>query len=174
MKTLIIAASLLAATFSNVAMAGSNVSVSIGQPGFYGRIDIGDAPAPAVVYAEPVIVERAPRYVEAPPIYLRVPVGHQHNWKRYCRNYGACGQRVLFVQDNWYRNDFAPRYHREHGNPHRERVIVERREIHYDRDRRDDRHFDRHDDRRDDRHDDHGRGDDRGHGNGHGHGHDRD
>jgi len=34
------------------------VSVSVGQPGFYGRIDIGDFPQPQLVYAEPVIVQR--------------------------------------------------------------------------------------------------------------------
>jgi hypothetical protein len=174
MKTLLIAASLLAATFSNVATAGTNVSVSIGQPGFYGRIDLGGAPPPAVVYAEPVIVERAPRYMDAPPIYLRVPVVQQRSWKRYCRNYGACGQRVLFVQDSWYRNDFAPRYHREHGNPHRERVIVERRDVRGDHDRHDNRHDDRRNEHNNDRHDDRGNGRGNGNGNGNGHGHGRD
>ena len=48
MKAKLIAASLLALSAS--AFAGStNVSVSIGQPGFYGRIDIGDYPQPQVI-----------------------------------------------------------------------------------------------------------------------------
>ena len=36
----------------------SDVSASIGisQPGFYGQINIGDFPRPAVIYAEPVWV----------------------------------------------------------------------------------------------------------------------
>jgi len=33
------------------------ISISLGQPGFYGQIDIGDYPPPRLVYAEPVIVE---------------------------------------------------------------------------------------------------------------------
>jgi hypothetical protein len=147
MKTLILAASLLALT--STAMASDvGVSVNIGQPGFYGQIDIGRLPQPPVVYAQPVIVERPVRYVEQRPIYLRVPPGHAKHWSKHCREYNACGQRVLFVQDSWYANEYAPRYREQHGD-------------HHDRD---DRH------NRDDRGD---RGDrhDHGHGNGHGHGH---
>ena len=47
MKQLIIGAALLAAALP--AMAQTGVSVSIGQPGFYGRIDIGDFARPQVV-----------------------------------------------------------------------------------------------------------------------------
>ena len=57
MKTLILAAVLLSAATAAVAQ----VSVTIGQPGFYGRIDIGDYPAPQLIYAQPVIVQR-PHY----------------------------------------------------------------------------------------------------------------
>ena len=71
MKTLILAAVLLSAGTAAVAQ----VSVTIGQPGFYGRIDIGDYPAPQLIYAQPVIVQR-PQYYSAAPIYLRVPPGH--------------------------------------------------------------------------------------------------
>ena len=70
MKTLILAAVLLSAATAAVAQVG--VSVSIGQPGFYGRIDVGDYPAPQLIYAQPVIVQR-PQYYSARPIYLRVP-----------------------------------------------------------------------------------------------------
>jgi len=30
------------------------VSVSVGQPGFYGRIDIGSAPRPELIYSQPL------------------------------------------------------------------------------------------------------------------------
>jgi hypothetical protein len=84
------------------------VSINIGQPGFYGRIDIGDYPQPQVIYRQPVLVERPVRYVEAAPIYLRVPPGHAKHWSKHCRAYNhACGQRVYFVQDNWYNNDLC-------------------------------------------------------------------
>jgi len=94
------------------------VSISIGQPGFYGRIDIGGYPPPAVIYAEPLIIESVP--VVGPPIYLRVPPGHAKNWGRYCHKYHACAQRVYFVRDDWYTREYVPRYRERHGHPHDE------------------------------------------------------
>jgi hypothetical protein len=111
------------------------VSIQVGQPGFYGRIDIGGAPAPRVVYAEPVWVQRGPVRVE--PIYLRVPPGHQKNWAKHCRRYDACGVPVYFVHEDWYRDRY------EHRRDERE-------------ERRDDRRDERRDERGDERHD-HGR-----------------
>ncbi|MES2114655.1 MAG: hypothetical protein V4578_05860, partial [Pseudomonadota bacterium] len=88
MKSLILAASLLA--LSSTAMATDvGVSISVGEPGFYGRIDLGNYPQPQVLYREPVIVERTTRYVEAAPIYLRVPPGHAKHWDKHCREYNA-------------------------------------------------------------------------------------
>lgn len=93
------------------------VHISVGQPGFYGQIDIGGYPPPALVYREPVVVERT--YVTGPPMYLHVPPGHAKNWRRYCGRYDACGHRVYFVQDDWYNREYVPRYQERHGNPHR-------------------------------------------------------
>ncbi|UUZ54881.1 hypothetical protein LP419_02460 [Massilia sp. H-1] len=42
------------------ANAEVGVSINIGQPGFYGQIELGDFRAPPVVYAEPIIIERSP------------------------------------------------------------------------------------------------------------------
>ncbi len=165
MKALILCAALASASIP--ALAQTNVSISVGQPGFYGRIDLGDPGyygPPPVYMAQPIIVERH-RRAYAEPVYLRVPPGHRKNWSKHCRKYGACGQPVLFVQDRWYSDVYVPRYHERHGGG---------------RDRWDDRGHgrDRHDDRGHgrDRHDDrgHGRDHDRGHGNGHGRGHGRD
>lgn len=106
---------LIAATFSIPALAVDvGVSVSIGQPGFYGRIDIGDYPypQPQVIYRKPRIIERV--YVDREPIYMRVPPGHAKNWHKYCHQYGACGEQVYFVQDNWYYHEYAPRYQEQH------------------------------------------------------------
>ena len=165
MKTFVFAASLLAlastamtaATTATAADVG--VSITVGQPGFYGRIDLGDFGQPRVVYAEPLIINRPLRYVEQQPIYLRVPPGHAKNWSKHCGRYNACGQRVLFVDDNWYQNDFSPRYREQHAR------MDNRQEQ-----RRDDRRDDRGEDQRDDRHDNRGNG----HGNGHGKGHGKD
>ena len=111
MKTLIIAAAIFAAAFP--AMAQTSVSINVGQPGFYGRIELGNYAPPPVYYTQPVIVEREVRYV-ARPVYLRVPEGHRKHWNKHCRKYGACGQQVFFVQDGWYNNTYAPRYREQH------------------------------------------------------------
>ena len=41
---------------SALAATDVGVSVSVNQPGFYGRIDLGNQPPPMVIYAEPVII----------------------------------------------------------------------------------------------------------------------
>jgi len=68
-----------------------------------------------VIYAQPLIIEQRPMTVMREPIYLRVPPGHEKHWDRYCHSYGACGQPVYFVQDRWYREEYAPRYYGESG-----------------------------------------------------------
>jgi len=83
------------------------VSVSIGQPGFYGRIDIGNMPQPPqVMVAQPIWVQRAPGRV-VQPIYLRVPPGHQKNWAKHCGRYDACGVPVYFVKEDWYARQYG-------------------------------------------------------------------
>ncbi|WP_343622623.1 hypothetical protein [Roseateles puraquae] len=80
------------------------VSIQVGQPGFYGRIDIGNAPPP-VVLAEPVWVQRRP--VQVAPVYMRIPPGHQKNWAKHCARYDACGVPVYFVREDWYQSRYA-------------------------------------------------------------------
>jgi len=94
---------------------GTDVSASIGisQPGFYGQINIGDFPRPAVIYAQPVWVQRPPRVVQVQPIYLRVPPGHEKHWSKHCGKYGACGQPVYFVREDWYQTQYVPRYQQQ-------------------------------------------------------------
>ena len=110
-------AALLAVTVSAPALAADvGVSVSIGQPGFYGRIDIGNAyPAPALIYPQPVIIQQTPVAMVQQPIYLHVPPGHAKKWDKHCYRYNACGQRVYFVQDGWYNNTYVPAYQERHG-----------------------------------------------------------
>jgi hypothetical protein len=94
------------------------VSVQIGQPGFYGRIDIGDAyPQPQLVYPRPVVIQPMVG-VMAQPMYLRVPPGHAKNWGKHCGKYNACGHNVYFVQDSWYNNVYVPEYEHKHGKGH--------------------------------------------------------
>jgi len=150
MKKILIAASLFAIS---AAASAQNVSISVGQPGFYGHIDIGNMAPPPVIYTQPVIIQRPVRVVEA-PLYLRVPPGHEKKWAKHCGAYNACGRQVYFVRDDWYRNDYAPRFREGHYEGHHEG----RHEEHGGRDRDDDRD----------------RGHGHGHGKGHGKGHDKD
>lgn len=96
------------------------VSISIGQPGFYGHIDIGGFPVPQLVEPRPVIIEHGVR-VDRPPIYLRVPARHRKHWKKYCHRYNACGERVLFVKDSWYNDVYVPHYKEKHSKRRVER-----------------------------------------------------
>ena len=100
----------LAAASTPLLATGVAVSVAIGDPGYYGRIDIGTLPPPVLVYPEPIQVRPAPIGVVAAPIYLRVPPGHAKRWRRHCAEYGACGQPVYFVQDRWYSDVYVAHY----------------------------------------------------------------
>ena len=145
-------ATMLVAAAIGPAAAETRIGVSIGinQPGVYGRINIGDMPPPALVYAQPVIIAPPQVVYERRPIYLYVPAVHQQDWRRYCGRYAACGQPVYFVRDQWVRE----RYQQEHPgwDRGRHRGWDQQRD-----DRRDDRRADRRDDRRDDRGRGHGR-----------------
>jgi hypothetical protein len=119
MKRLLFAATLAVATIPAHA-ADVGVSVSIGQPGFYGQIDIGGGyPPPRVLYREPRVIERVPMYRQ--PIYLRVPPGHARNWSRHCSEYNACDERVYFVSNNWYQNEYVPHYQEHHRDSYDKR-----------------------------------------------------
>jgi len=102
---------ILLTMLSSEAFSGVGVSISIGEPGFYGRLDIGHFPQPRLIYAEPMVARRVTTWY--PPIYLRVPPAHHKHWYQHCAAYNACGRPVYFVDDVWYRDVYAPRY-REH------------------------------------------------------------
>ncbi|RZI56802.1 MAG: hypothetical protein EOP37_22915 [Rubrivivax sp.] len=113
MKKMVFSSALAIAALAPMASQAADVgvSVSIGEPGFYGQIDIGNV-RPQVVYERPVLVQRVP--APQPAVYLMVPPGHQKNWSRYCGRYNACGRPVYFVKETWYRDVYAPQYRREH------------------------------------------------------------
>lgn len=123
MKQLLFSAALAASTLATAvsaenALAEVGVSVTVGQPGFYGRIDIGNAPRPAVIYAQPVIIHQPPTRIVQQPIYLRVPPGHAKHWGKHCNKYNACGHPVYFVQEKWYEDTYGSRHHASHGKGH--------------------------------------------------------
>jgi hypothetical protein len=109
MKRIVLSALLSALTLPALA-TDVGVSISVGQPGFYGRLDIGSYPPPVLVYPRPIVVVAVPVGAVRQPLYLRVPPGHQKNWRRYCSRYEACGYPVYFVQDGWYQRVYVPQY----------------------------------------------------------------
>jgi hypothetical protein len=147
MKPLLFASALAIATAASplpVLAAEVGVSVSIGQPGFYGHLNLGGYPPPQLVYPRPMNIR--PVVVNRPPIYLNVPPGQARNWWRHCGVYNACNERVYFVRNDWYNREYVPRYQEYHRD---------RRNDHWDR--RND-HRDNRDDRRHDYRNDHDRG----------------
>ena len=153
MKNILCALALLAAAVTVRAIAADvGVSVQVGEPGFYGRIDIGNFPTPQVIYREPVVIQPVPVGMERPPIYLRVPPGEAENWSKHCHKYNACDQPVYFVHDRWYNAEYMARYHENAGWHQAE---------HHGRDRGE-YHDERHSENR-------GEGHDHGHGNAWGH-----
>ena len=121
MKRFFLAAGIAAATAPAIA-ADVGVSVTIGQPGFYGRIDIGTFPQPVVIYPQPIVIHPVVGPVPQ-PIYLRVPPGHARDWRKHCAKYQACGQPVYFVQETWYQDVYLPHYrdHDDYRGEHRGR-----------------------------------------------------
>ena len=144
MKRILVAAA-LGALAHGVMAADVGVSINIGDPNFYGRLDIGNVPRPALLYPQPMMIQPVPRGVVREPLYLRVPPGHAKNWGKHCARYNACGYPVYFVQDRWYNDVYAPRY--RSGPEYRHEPDFRPRERHEDRrDRRDER-WDRRDER---------------------------
>lgn len=124
-RSALLLASLLAAGIGLAQAQGVSVNAVItGQvvPGVYGRVVIGNAPPPPVVYQQPMFVEPAPVGVAPPePIYLHVPPGHAKNWRKHCHEYNACNRPVYFVRSAEYEPGFdRAKWDREHGHDHDE------------------------------------------------------
>lgn len=157
-KNLSRAAALLALGMVSLSTQAANVDVSIniGQPNYFGRIDPRDFGRPVLIYNEPRVIYpvAAPR----DPVYLHVPPGHAKNWRKHCHKYNACNERVYFVQDNWYQREYVPRYQAAHhdGHDYRDERREERREDKYEK------HEDKHEDKYEKNN---------GHGKGHGKNH---
>jgi hypothetical protein len=164
MKSAYSVAAVVALAFAaTAAYADVDIGVAIhGEiaPGVYGRVDIGGRPPPALVYAQPVIIEQPPPHVVvAEPLYLHVPPEHARAWRLHCHEYHACNRQVYFVKSR----EYEPGYIREREHERQEALRREqlRHEEHVVREeerheaRREERHEERHEER--ERHDhDHG------------------
>lgn len=124
MKRLLLA-SALAATAVAALAADIQVSINIGQPGFYGRlVEIDGYPPPQLIYSKPRVMYRSA--LNRPPIYMYVPPGHAKDWPKHCRKYNACGERVFFVQSDWYNNQYVPHYQKKHSDRRDDRRDVQK------------------------------------------------
>jgi hypothetical protein len=130
-------------------------------PGVYGQVNFGNAAPPAVVYAQPVVIE--PQSTPPPAIYLHVPPDHARNWRKHCREYNACNRPVYFVRSQ----EYEPEYQRHYQEHEREREMERQRWEERERQDRERGHEQDHGHGHDDHgHDDHGHGhDDHGHDN---------
>jgi hypothetical protein len=160
-KALLAALALSGSAMTGTAMAQLGLSISIGQPGFYGQLDIGEGPPPppALISTRPVVVRRDRDY-DAGPLYLHVPPGFERNWSKHCSQYNACGRPVYFVKDDWYQREYVPRYQARH--PEESRRVEESRQEERQQDRRseqerrqEEKKQDRQEERRDDQNRDH-------------------
>jgi hypothetical protein len=98
---------------------------SLIQPGFYGRVDIGNGSPPPVVYAEPVIVSSSAAATHLDPIYLHVPPGHAKDWVNHCSKYKACNRPVYFVRSGEYlRDEYYS--HQDHAHDYENQRYVDR------------------------------------------------
>ena len=140
------AAAVLFCMAAGAAHAQAYVNATVGgelAPGVYGRIQIGNAPPPPLLYPQPVIIHQPAVVVPRSPIYLYVPPGHAKNLGKHCMRYNACNQPVYFVKepprrhdDRGYGKRHEPRYDQRydprddrgpgkgrghgHGNKHRD------------------------------------------------------
>lgn len=106
--------------------AQTALTLQLGQPGYFGPINLGNQPPPPVIGYGPIIVRPdsrgRERWIQAgnQPLYLRVPMNQVRNWGRYCGLYQACNVPVQFVRDDWYRNVYAPRVRAAQANAAKE------------------------------------------------------
>lgn len=92
------------------------VSISVAQPGLYGRVDLGNVfGTPVLIQPQPVVVVPPP--VARPPVYMVVPPGHAKHWSKHCQRYGACGVPVYFVREDWYQAHYVPAPRGPGGHP---------------------------------------------------------
>lgn len=82
-------------------------------PGVYGRLAMVSKAAPALVYEQPMFIERPATEGKVEPVYLHVPPEHAKNWKKYCSKYKACDHPVYFVKSAEYEPGYKERAEKE-------------------------------------------------------------
>ena len=101
----------VATVLGSAAYAGG-VTIQVGEPGYYGPIELSDAPKPVLINPQAVVIEKE-RVVQE-PTYVIVPAEQQRDWANYCARYEACGRPVYFVESRWYNDVYVPHYKSKH------------------------------------------------------------
>lgn len=104
----ILCAVILAAVMGSAYAADVGVSVTVSEPGFYGRIDLGDLTRPRLIREQPIVLHPAAPGASRQPLYLHVPPGHIKHWSKHCHEYDACDRPVYFVDEKWYNDVYVP------------------------------------------------------------------
>lgn len=152
---------ILSLAFLSPAFADVHVSINVGAPDFFGRVDIAGAPPPALLLPRPVFIAPPGVNVTVEPMYLRVRPEESRNWRHYCSRYNACGHPVYFVKDTWYRNVYVPHYRAHHEEfEQRERDRMEHERMEQQRMQSEHHEHEQMQQHHDDHHDDHGHHDD--------------
>jgi len=89
-----------------IAHSQDGAAPSMGQPGFYGRIEIGDYQQPPLLFSNAVMGN--PGVFSGQPLYMHVPPEHAYHWSSHCQRYGACDWMVYFVDNGWYNTVYVP------------------------------------------------------------------
>jgi hypothetical protein len=108
--SLLVCAASAEAQYANVIISGEI------KPGLYGRVEIGNAPPPVLVYPGPVVIVKESRVSQ--PVYLHVPPGHAKKWSKHCHKYNACNRPVYFVKSREYYDDYQPGNSKGKGKGH--------------------------------------------------------
>jgi len=115
---------------------------------FFGRIEMGGAPAPELMSNRVVKGQHLHSHgrtalpaaqiagFEA-PVYFHVRPGEEVRWAAHCKSYNACDLPVLFVTEAWYRDTYLPHMAQQDGREQRYRTFVRP-----ERDERQQRHRD--------------------------------
>lgn len=124
------------------AQAQVEIRSSVGEalaPGIYGRIDVGQALPPPLLYAQPMVIQQPTVLMQQDPVYLYVPREHAKHWRRHCRQYQACGQPVYFVRDRpqhlqWHGHNKhyeknQKRYAKDQERAYKQHVKAQEREV---------------------------------------------
>jgi hypothetical protein len=108
--SLLVCAASADAQYANVIISGEI------KPGVYGRVEIGNAPPPVLVYPQPVVIVKESRVGQ--PVYLHVPPGHAKKWSEHCYKYNAGNRPVYFVKSREYDDDYQPANSKGKGKGH--------------------------------------------------------